>query len=71
MENIEPKYLMDETSFYWNPLCPDNRLSCSPEPTPETVGEHLVPVRIFRNDKPVDPSGVLPEDIATNVRRIA
>ena len=71
MESNEPKYLMDGESFYWNPLCLDNHLHFSPEPTSETVWECLVPVRIFRNSKLVDPKAELPEDFKTDVRRIA
>jgi hypothetical protein len=71
METTEPKYLMDEASFYWNPLYADNYLLFTPEPTAdETVKKHKVPVRIFRNGEPVEPNGNLPEDIAVNSRRL-
>jgi len=68
MEIIEPKYLTDGTSFYWNPLCPDNHLRFSPDATAEEIKRVRIPVRVFRNGE-VLPNN-MPEDIAANTRRI-
>lgn len=66
----EPRYLMDRENFYWNPLCPDNRLRFPTEITLKEIGEIRIPVRIFRNGQLLDPSGSLPEDVASNTRVI-
>lgn len=72
METVEPKYLMDETSFYWNPFCPDNQFDVMPMPesNPDVAGVCLVPVRIYRNGKRVAPDDGMPDDIRMNARRI-
>ena len=71
METTEPKYLMDEGGFYWNPLYADNHLLFTPEPTvDETLRKHKVPVRIFRNGQLIEPSENLPDDVAATTRRL-
>ena len=64
MEKKEPKYFMDDTSFYWNANCPENHIT-SPIKAPGKVR-----ISIFRGGKELFPSDELPEDIKANIERI-
>ena len=66
----EPKYLMDRTTFYWNPLCPDNRLRVPAQCTLSEISKIRIPVEIVRNGQLLKPTNNLPEDLKANSRRI-
>jgi hypothetical protein len=57
---IVPKYLMNKTSFYWNPACTENYV------TPDDFRLHYKPnnrvaIKLYSGGEQVQPGLVLPD----------
>jgi hypothetical protein len=58
------RYLMGKKTFYFNPECPELGLVFNGPVTIEDIKNVRIPVRIFRDGKPLKPGVKLPPDVA-------